>query len=286
MISDVATSEKAAGTLGILAGAGRLPGLVAAAAEAAGRDVFLIGFEDFAEAEVLAPFPHGWARLGAAGRILDLLRGRNCRDLVLIGPVRRPSLNQIRPDAEGLRLLARLGRAIFGGDDQLLSAIAEAFAKEGFHVIGAHQILTGLLAPAGRLGAFAPTKQAEADIAQGVAVVRALGAVDVGQAAVVQQGIVLAVEAAEGTDAMLARCGGLIRPGLHGVLIKLVKPGQDRRFDLPTIGARTVAAAAAAGLGGIAFEAGGTILPDRQAAITAADGAGLFLFGLDPERLG
>jgi len=115
--------------------------------------------------------------------------------------------------------------------------------------------------------------------------VRALGAVDVGQGCVVQQGIALAVEAAEGTDAMLARCASLAREGPGGVLVKLVKPGQDRRADLPTIGPATVAGAVGAQLRGVAFEAGGTILAEREATIAAADVAGLFLLGLGPDEL-
>jgi DUF1009 family protein len=199
---------------------------------------------------------------------------------VLIGPVKRPSILDIRPDAEGARLLARVGRAAFGGDDGLLAAIHRVLAEEGFRVLGAHEILTEAVAGSGLLGSAAPDAQARADIERGRAVLHALGAADVGQACVVQQGIVLAVEAVEGTDAMLARCGGLARPGPGGVLVKLVKPGQDRRTDLPTIGPGTVRAAAASGLRGVAFEAGGTILADREAAIAAADRAGLFLLGI------
>ncbi len=275
----------AARTLGILAGGGPLPGRVAAAAAASGRAVFLVGFEGFAEAAVLAPFPHAMARLGAAGRILGLLRQHRCADLVLVGPVKRPSIFDLRPDAEGTRVLARIGRAAFAGDDGLLAAVVRVLAEEGFTVIGAHEILTEAVGPAGQLGRVAPDAQAMTDIARGAAVARALGAVDVGQGCVVQQGIVLCVEAIEGTDAMLARAAGLARPGAGGVLVKLVKPGQDRRADLPTIGPGTVRAAVAAGLRGIAFEAGGTLLTDRVALTAAADAAGLFLLGVDPGKL-
>jgi hypothetical protein len=270
--------------LGILAGGGPLPGRVAAAAEAAGRSVFLVGLEGFAERPVLAPFRHSFARLGAAGRILALLRENGCRDLVLVGPVKRPSILDLRPDVEGTRILARIGRAAFAGDDGLLAAVVRVLAEEGFSVVGAHEILTEAVAPQGLLGRVAPDAQAMSDIARGVAVVRALGAADVGQACVVQQGIVLALEAIEGTDAMLARAGALARPGPGGVLVKLVKPGQDRRADLPTIGPNTVAAAAAARLAGIAFEAGGTLLTDREGLVGAGNAAGLFLLGIDPAR--
>jgi hypothetical protein len=271
--------------LGILAGGGQLPGQVAAAARAAGRDVFLIGLEGFADPAVLAPWPHEVVRILAAGRIIAALRDHGCRDLVLIGPVRRPSLFGLRPDAEGARLLARIGRAAFAGDDGLLAAVVKVLAEEGFRVLGAQDILGEALGPAGLLSRAAPDALAMADIKRGVAVARALGAVDAGQGCVVQQGIVLAIEAAEGTDAMLTRCGPLACPGPGGVLVKLVKPGQDRRTDLPTVGPDTIRAAGAAGLRGLAFEAGGTILADREAAIAGADAAGLFLLGLDPDAL-
>jgi DUF1009 family protein len=272
-------------TLGILAGGGRLPGQVAAAAQAAGRRVFLIGLEGFADPTVLAPWPHEFVRILAAGRILAALREHGCKDLVLVGPVRRPSLLDLRPDAEGARILGRIGRAAFAGDDGLLAAVVRVFAEEGFRVLGAHQILDEALGPAGLLSRAAPDAVAMADISRGIAVARALGAIDVGQGCVVQQGMVLAVEAAEGTDAMLARCRGLAAPGRGGVLVKLVKPGQDRRTDLPTIGPETLRRAAEAGLRGVAFEAGGTILAERDAAIEVADAAGLFLLGLGPEDL-
>lgn len=270
-------------SLGILAGGGRLPGQVAAAAQAAGRRVFVIGLEGFADPAVLAPWPHEIVRIGAAGSILAALRAHDCRDLVLIGPVRRPSMLALRPDAEGARILARIGRAAFAGDDGLLAAVVKVLGEEGFRIVGAQEILNEALGPAGLLTQTAPDASAMADVRRGIRVTRALGLVDVGQGCVVQQGIVLAVEAAEGTDAMLVRCATLARPGPGGVLVKLVKPGQDRRADLPTVGPATIAAAAGAGLQGVAFEAGGTILADREATIAAADAAGLFLMGLGPD---
>ena len=277
-------SGRAPAALGILAGGGILPGRVAAAGQQAGRRVFLVGLEGFAEPAVLAPFPHAFARIGAAGRILDLLRGQDCADLVLVGPVRRPSLLDLRPDAEGARLLARIGRAAFAGDDGFLAAVVRVLGEEGFSVLGAHEVLTEAVGPKGLLSRAAPDAAALADIARGVAVARALGAADVGQGCVVQQGIVLAVEAIEGTDAMLARAATLRRPGPGGVLVKLVKPGQERRADLPTIGIRTVRAAAEAGVRGVAFEAGGTLLAEREAMLAAADEACLFLLGVDPNE--
>ena len=275
-------SAAASGTLGILAGGGPLPGEVAACAVAAGRAVFMIAFQDFAEPAVVAPWPHEYIRLAAAGRILSCLREHGCSELVLIGPVRRPSLRDLRPDAEGARILARIGRALFAGDDGLLAALVRVLGEEGFAVRGAHEFLAGSVGQVGQLGRHGADAEALADIGRGVAVVQALGRLDVGQGCVVQQGLVLAVEALEGTDRMLARAGGLRQPGPGGVLVKLVKPGQDRRADMPTIGPGTAAAAAAAGLRGIAFEAGGTLLTFADRLREAADRDGLFLIGIEP----
>ena len=277
-------NSEARGTLGIIAGGGMMPLRVAAAAQAAGREVFLLGLEGFAQPALLAPYPHGVARIGAAGRIVELLRAHQVRDLVLVGTVRRPGFFDLRPDAEGAKLLARIGRAAFAGDDGLLRAVIKVLGELGFNVLGAHEVLQEALGPRGLLTRTGPDAQAMADIARAVAVARRLGEVDVGQGCVVQQGLVLAVEAIEGTDAMLARCGPLRREGLGGVLVKLVKPGQERRADLPTIGALTIRNAAAAGLRGVAFEAGGTLLAERAEAIALADAAGLFLLGFDPDH--
>ncbi|MBV9247644.1 MAG: UDP-2,3-diacylglucosamine diphosphatase LpxI, partial [Acetobacteraceae bacterium] len=216
---------------------------------------------------------------------LSALRSNGCQDLVLIGPVRRPSFFDLRPDAEGARILARIGRAAFAGDDGLLAAVIQVLGEEGFRVIGAQELLREALGPPGLLTRVAPDAQAMADVARGQQVALSLGRLDVGQGCVVQQGIVLAVEAAEGTDAMLARCGRLQRTGPGGVLVKMVKPGQERRADLPTIGIETVHNAAAAGLRGIAYDAGGTLLADREASIAAADAAGIFLLGIRPEAI-
>ncbi len=283
---DARAEPVSGGALGILAGGGPLPGQVAAAAAAQGRAVFLVAFQDFAEPEVIAPWPHEVVRLAAAGRILATLRANRCSELVLIGPVRRPSLRDLRPDAEGARILARIGRALFAGDDGLLAALVRVLGEEGFAVRGAHEFLEDRVARIGALGRHAPDARAEADIERGVAVVQALGRLDVGQGCVVQDGLVLAVEALEGTDRMLARAATLGQPGRGGVLVKLVKPGQDRRADLPTIGPNTVAAAAEAGLSGIAFEAGGTLLTDPGRLRDAADRHGLFLVGIDPAAPG
>jgi UDP-2,3-diacylglucosamine hydrolase len=268
--------------LGIIAGGGPLPGQVAAAAQAAGRPVFVTALEGFAEPEVVAPFPHRFFRLGAIGAIRQALRDNGCVEIVMIGPVKRPSFLALRPDAEGAKLLAKIGRAAFSGDDGLLAAVVRVLSEDGFRVLGAHDIVSDVLGPEGLLTVTAPDAGIMADVQRGIEVLKIIGAADIGQACVVQQGIVLAVEAVEGTDAMLARIRGVARPGPAGVLVKLAKPGQERRADLPTIGLATIRHAQEAGLRGVAFEAGGTILANRALMIEAADAAGMFLLGVQP----
>jgi len=266
--------------VGILAGGGPLPFQVAAAVRDQGGEVFIVGFQDFVDQAQIVHWPHRIIRLAAAGEILSSLRDAGCRDIVLIGPVRRPALRDLRPDAEGARLLARVGRALFSGDDGLLGALVRIFGEEGFRVRGAHEFLTRSLGRPGPQGRIHPDAQARADMKRGIAVVRGLGALDIGQGCVVQDNLVLAVEAIEGTDAMLARVAGLRQPGPGGVLVKMLKPGQEKRADMPTIGPQTVRNAAEAGLRGIAFETGGTLLTDPAACEATADQSGLFLYGL------
>ncbi len=273
--------------IGLIAGGGMMPIRLADAAAKAGRPVFCILVEGHADPAGFARFPHEVVRLGQIGRMLGALRSRRIRDLVLAGRVTRPSLLSFRFDADGARLVAKLGRAaIFGGDDGLLSAVLRVIRAEGFNPLGVQDILLELLVEEGVRTRLGPSADARADIARGVQALQQLGAADIGQACVVQQGMVLAVEAIEGTDAMLARCAGLRRAGPGGVLVKLVKPRQHTGIDMPTIGPDTVRAAAAAGLEGIAIEAksghSGTLVVDRAETIAAADAAGLFLLALRP----
>jgi len=256
---------------------------VASACRAEGRPAHLLALSGHADPEVIAAagLPVDWIRLGEAGSGFDHLRRAGVGEVVMVGPVRRPSLAELAPDWRTARFFARVGLKALG-DDGLLRAVVGEIESEGFHVVGVDHVLAGCLAVEGLYAGPAPDAQAEADIARGIAVARALGAVDVGQSVVVQQGLVLGVEAIEGTDQLLARCGGLAREGLGGVLVKLKKPGQDRRVDLPTIGPRTVEAAAAAGLRGIAVEAGGALVLGRAPVAAAATRLGLFVVGLVP----
>jgi hypothetical protein len=272
----------AASPLGIVAGGGPLPGRLIEACRRTGRPVFVLAFHGQTDEGDLAGLPHKWSRLGAFSDNLRAMHEAGVEDLCLAGRFRRPSWKEMRPDLRAAAFLARIGFHLLG-DDALLQALRrELEEREGFRLVGPHEILGDLLAEAGCLTRAEPDEAARADIRRGLEVARALGRLDVGQGAVVQEGVVLAAEAAEGTDAMLERCALLKRDGPGGVLVKARKPQQDDRIDLPTIGTATVAAAASAGLRGIAVEAGAALVVDRAAVAEAADRAGLFVVALAP----
>ncbi|MDG3441693.1 LpxI family protein [Nitrospirillum amazonense] len=269
--------------LGILAGGGDLPSRLVDTCRALGRPVFVVAL-DGQGATVPPDVPQATFRIGAAGAILDRLRAEGVGEIVLAGRVRRPSLAEMRPDWFAAKFFARIGAKALG-DDGILRALVATLEEEGFAVVAVQTLVQGLLSPAGPMGALAPDAAAEADIHHGVAVARTLGLLDVGQAVVVQQGLVLGVEAIEGTDALIERCGGLRREGPGPILIKMRKPQQDIRLDLPTIGVTTVQKAAAHGFRGIAVEAGGTLTLGTEQVAQAADAAGLFVTGIVTEAV-
>jgi DUF1009 family protein len=271
-----------AAKLGILAGAGELPKRAIEACRATGRPYFVLAFEGSADPAVVNGAPHAWIRLGAAGEGLRILRENGVEELVMAGGVKRPSVLQLRPDWRTAKFFARIGYRALGDDGLMKAIIHELEQVEGFRIIGLESLLGSDLAPEGVLGGIAPDEQARHDIAFGFKLVRAMGPLDIGQAVVVQQGLVLGVEAIEGTDALIARCGPLQREGARGVLVKGTKPGQERRADLPTIGTQTLERVIAAGLRGIAVEAGATLVVDRAGLIAAADRAGIFIVGVKP----
>ena len=272
-------AETAAGTLAIVAGGGEVPALAIEACEETGRPYFVFALKGYADHPAVFSARHEVIRIGAAARFEKRAREEGVRDIVMVGQVRRPALHEIRPDAKAAKFLARVAIKSLG-DDGLLRAVAAELERFGFRVVGVQDVVAGLLAPPGTMSRARPDRDAERDIARGIEIARSLGSLDVGQAVVVQQTLVLGVEAIEGTDALLERCAGLKRSGPGGVLVKIRKTGQDRRIDLPTIGAATVKKAAAAGLRGIAVEAGATLLVNREAVVAAADEARLFLVGL------
>jgi DUF1009 family protein len=268
--------------LGIIAGGGELPVAVAESALEAGREIFIVALRGSAD-EGIARFPHEWAGIGEVGKTLKLLRAHDCSDILLVGRVARPRFSEIKVDAKGLMLLPKVVAAARHGDDALLRTLVASFEAEGFRTVGVEQAAPGLLAKEGVLGRIRPSEDAKADMAFALKVVRALGALDIGQAAAVCDGLVLAVEAAEGTDAMIARLGALpeaIRgtpAKRRGVLVKALKPTQDKKTDLPVVGVQTVKNAAAVGLAGIGIEAGRSLVMNLRGVIETADAEGIFV---------
>lgn len=271
--------------LAVIAGGGTLPGLVIQACREAGRPFFVVAIEGQADPAGLEGVPHAWCRMGAAAKGEKILRDFDPQEVVFVGKVRRPSLKELRPDWRALKVIVKATvRAL--GDDGLLRAIIKEFEAEGVKVVGPHELVKGLLAVEGVYGRVKPDRQARIDIARGMGAAKAIGALDIGQAAVVQQGIVLGLEAIEGTDALVARAGALQRKGPGGVLVKAPKPRQERRIDLPGVGVDTVEAVAKAGLRGIAVEAGGALIIDRAKVAARADALGMFVVGIAPAAKG
>ncbi|MCJ7599353.1 MAG: UDP-2,3-diacylglucosamine diphosphatase LpxI, partial [Methyloceanibacter sp.] len=238
-----------------------MPIHVAEAAVAQGRPVHIVALKGSAS-EAVKAFPHTWVNIGQIGRILSAFKQNGCKELVIIGSVRRPNFGELRVDwgtVVNLNGLLKLRTA--GGDSSLLGRITTFFEAKGMHVSGAHEIAPDLLAARGPLGRLKPNQQTDADIEIGRKAVAALGPLDVGQAVVVARGHIIAVEAAEGTDAVVERCKDLKKWSLGrgsprvGVLVKCANPGQDRRIDLPSIGPETVRRVAEARLTGIAVAA-------------------------------
>jgi DUF1009 family protein len=240
----------------------------------------------WADPQRLKTYTHHWIALGQFGRFCRLAREEGCRDVVVIGSVVRPALWQFRPDFATMRLLPRVARMFRGGDGHLLAGLAAIFEERGFRLVAAQEFAPEILMPQGTIGTRQPSEKAQRDIAQGLAVLRATGPFDIGQAVVVADNHVLAIEAAEGTDRMLARVAELRRTGrvrsAGGTLVKAPKPGQDRRIDLPTIGPQTIEGTAGAGLEGLALPAGSAIVAEPERIAALADRAKIFVLGLGP----
>ena len=281
-----AAAAQGDGPLALICGGGTLPLAVAELVKARGRQVVLFALRGAAEGTAVERFPHHWIYIGQIGRFLRLARAAGCRDVIFIGTLVRPSIWQVHPDLKGLSTLPRVLKAFRGGDDHLLSNMGRLLEDEGLRLLGAHEVAPEILVPQGTLGRVQPNEHDRADIALGLDYLHATGTFDVGQAVVVAGKHVLAVEAAEGTDLMLARVAELRANGRvraargMGVLVKAPKPNQDRRFDLPSIGPKTIEGVARAGLAGIAVVAGETIVAEPAEMIAAADRGKAFVVGV------
>lgn len=239
--------------------------------------VYLKGKED--APSYLKKIPHITINIGSVGKAIKFLRTNQVKELVLAGGLQRPQFSKLRPDSGGIKLLARISKAAIGGDNSLLSVVLKFLEDSGFNIIGADEVLDDLVVLCGALGNIKPDKQAIKDIKKGQIIAETIGALDIGQGVVVSNDVVIAVEAIEGTDAMLERCKSM-KHASGGVLIKVKKPKQDRRVDLPAIGIKTIENAHKAGLRGIAVSAGEALIVDKASVIKKADKLGLFVFGV------
>jgi UDP-2,3-diacylglucosamine hydrolase len=274
------------GPIAIICGGGSFPGAVAEAIVRDGRKPVMFGLRGWADPTIVERYTHHWIALGQIGRFIRLAQSENCRDVLMIGKLIRPPLRQVRLDWQTIRMMPRIVASFRGGDNRLLSGVASLAESAGLRVIGLADVAPEVFVAEGPLGSCRPSERDRADIARGLKLIAALGPFDVGQAAVIANNHVLAVEAAEGTDNMLSRIADLRAQGRvtaargTGVLVKAPKPGQDRRFDLPSIGPQTITNAARAGLAGVAVVAGHTIIAEAVEVIAAADQAGIFVVGV------
>ncbi len=267
-------------TLGILAGGGMLPQKLLEACDEKGIVPFVVGFEGQTDPMVIQGRSHLWTRLGAAGQIIKTLKSHDIQDLVFIGSIRRPTMAELRPDLKAAEFFAKSSWKVIGGDNGLAEALRDFLGREGFRIHGIHAIAQNLLAPDGVIGAVQPQTSDWQDIEKGIEASQKLGALDIGQAVIVQEGIVLAVEGAEGTDKLMERTKMLMRKGRGGILVKTCKPGQYRDFDLPTVGPQTILNAAECGLAGVAIHAGHSLLINPEEVAQIADKHKMFVIGI------
>jgi hypothetical protein len=286
-----ARQPEARGRLAIIAGRGRLPLDIAAAARAAGDDPFVIGLKGEAR-DIPDEFEHAFIGVGDASGVHRILKDHGVDRVVMSGGVdRRPELAQIRAPFHLIPAIPRMLRILKGsGDDTLLRAVIAIIEGSGCRVVGAQEIVPDLLAQIGSLTKQKPSKTDWGNIRVGFAGADMLGRLDVGQGAVAVGGRIVALEGPEGTDAMLSRVADMRKSGRisqrrKGVLIKLCKPQQDERADLPSIGLVTIDHAVEAGLAGIAIEAGRAFILDQQEAMEKANAAGIFVIGIDRDEM-
>jgi len=267
--------------IGLIAGSGNLPEEIIKSCIILGKRIFVIFLDGSGDApESLKNVPHLKLNIGAVGKAIRTLKGEGVQHIVMAGAIKRPKFSELKPDAGGIKLLAHISAAKLTGDNSLLVTVIRFFENSGFRIIGADKLLAEILMPNGKLGKIGPIKTANDDIKLGMEVARTIGNLDIGQGVVVQNGVVLGVEAIEGTDSLLERCKRLKLEGAGGVLVKMKKPIQDARIDLPTIGVNTIINAHAAGLVGVAVEAGSALIIEKAKVIETADKLGLFVVGV------
>ena len=270
--------------LAIIAGRGELPEKIINSCQESKRPFVVLAIQDQTDPGLVKDVTHQWMKFGEMEGPLSFLKAHGVQDLVFAGGLTRPSLRSLTLDKTAAKWLAKIGLKAFG-DDGLLSGILDLLEKEGFSVVGVQSILKGLQVPEGVLGDINPTETDLVDINRGAKVLKKMGSLDIGQGVVVEEGVVLAVEAAEGTDAMLKRSKSLKRHKQAGVLVKLAKPDQSHYVDLPTIGPETIKQVKKLGLNGIAIQSKATLIVEKSKVIKMVDEAGLFLIALNKKQI-
>lgn len=267
--------------LGIIAGGGELPSNLIDACEEQNIIPYLICFEGFTDPDLISNYKHLWTRLGAASQIINFFKDNDVKDIVLIGDIKRPSLANLSPDWKGVQILSRIGlRAM--GDNSLLGLVKEELQKEGLTVRGIQEFCPSLLIGVGSLGKFNANKLYNSSIDFGVRVSQTVGSMDIGQSVIVQDGVIVGVEAKEGTDELIKRCAPLLdNKGKGGILVKTCKPQQDKSLDLPTVGLNTVRAIHDAGMSGMALHAHNVMIPNLKDVADFADKYKIFIVGVD-----
>lgn len=278
-VADDGTRDGSSETIGLIAGNGRFPLLFAREARQRGLRIAAVAHRGETEEAIENEVDElVWVRVGQLGKLIRSLRRFGVDRAVMAGGINKVrSLSQIRPDLRGVLFLRRAAATAGPGDDALLRALAAEIEGEGIAIVPSTIYLENLVATPGLLAGPRPSSQALADITRGCSVLAALGAADVGQSVVVEQGVVLAIEAVEGTDEAMRRAGRLGRGG--AVVVKAAKKGQDMRFDLPAVGPGTVATMIEARASVLAVEAGATLLLDRAAFLDAATRGGITVVG-------
>lgn len=273
-------SDNVNSPIGVLAGSGVLPHSIVEACKASGREVFVIAFEGSADLP-LDNIQHSWVNIGSVGKAIKILRDNKIEEIILAGRVGRPELKDLDLDFSGVKLLSKIVRQRAQGDNKLFAVIIKYLEKAGFIVRGVDEVAGDLLAPKGTITSRSPDKREKEDIKVGVNAAKLLGQADIGQAVVVQRGVVIGVEAVEGTDNLIKRCSDILAGDANATLVKVKKPEQDVRIDLPTIGVNTVENAYNNGLRGIAVEAGGTLILEQAKVIKKANELGMFIYGVE-----
>lgn len=270
--------------LGIIAGGGNIPAMLINHCLEKGVDFAALAIEGNADKSLFQgdKFPYQWIRIGQAGSGFKYFAEEKVTDVVMIGTIRRPGFFDLVPDLRTTAFFAKVGAKALG-DDGILRAVVSEIEKDGMHVKGIHELMPELLIPEGVLTKHKPSKSDMTDINRGIEVAFALGKLDVGQAVVVQHGLVLGVEGIEGTDELIRRCKDYRRKGDGGVLVKLRKPQQDMRIDLPTIGAKTIERAHESGLKGVVVHAGNGLIINQKETVALADKYGMFIIGVIPD---